>query len=68
MIHFDLIHKTGVVRKNRWRFRIVGGNNEIIAVSEHYNNRADAMAAITLIQTEAATAEVVPAISPKRSE
>lgn len=50
-MHID-VYKSGLIFKD-WRFRIVAKNNRILASSEGYRNRADAIHAAMLIQTEA---------------
>jgi uncharacterized protein YegP (UPF0339 family) len=42
----------------KWHFRIVADNGEILASSEKYNNRIDCYAAIRRIKNDAGLADV----------
>lgn len=51
--------RRGLFRRKQWRWRFVTDNGRFIAASgEGYNNRADALHAIELLQKHAGTAEV----------
>lgn len=53
------IRRGGALRR-QWRFVIISiGNHEIIATSELYKNRVDAVATVELIREHAALAVVV---------
>lgn len=54
-MRFELI-RSRIPRRQRWRWRIVANNGQVLAYSEAYSNRADAEQAIDLIRDQAATA------------
>ena len=54
-MRFELI-RTRIPRRQRWRWRIVANNGQVLAHSEAYSNRADAVAAIETVRDNAATA------------
>jgi uncharacterized protein len=59
MLYFYL-HKSNI--NNQWYFNIRSqGNHQIVASSEGYHNKADALATINLIKRGAATASVYDA-------
>lgn len=45
--------------RRRWYWRLVADNGEVIAQSEGYHNRADALSTVRLIQTRAGETDVV---------
>jgi uncharacterized protein YegP (UPF0339 family) len=51
--------RRGLLFRTQWRWRLRAGNGRIVATSgEAYNNRADLLRAIVLIQAEAPQAPV----------
>lgn len=51
--------RRGLLLRTQWRWRLRARNGRIIATSgEGYNNRRDALAAITTIRAEAQTAKL----------
>ena len=44
------VFRAGLLRR-QWAFRFVGGNGEIVAQSETYRNKLDAIAAANLVRT-----------------
>lgn len=46
------------IRGKRWYWRMRAGNGEVIAQSEGYRNRSDAIETVALVRTEAAAAAV----------
>ena len=55
--------RMGLLTRTQWRWRLRAGNGRIVATSgESYNNRADMLRAIALIQAEAPQAPVVEAV------
>ena len=54
-MRFELI-RSKLPRRQRWRWRIVANNGQVLAHSEAYTNRADAVAAIETVRDNAATA------------
>ena len=54
-MRFELI-RARLPRRQRWRWRIVATNGRVLAYSESYSNRADAVAAIETVRDNAATA------------
>lgn len=51
-MRFELI-RTKLPRRQRWRWRIVANNGQVLAHSEAYTNRADAVAAIETVRDNA---------------
>lgn len=45
--------------RQKWSFRIVAKNGEILAISEKYANRVDMVAAIDIIQKGASGCEII---------
>ena len=54
-MRFELI-RSKLPRRQRWRWRIVANNGQVLAYSEAYTNRADAVAAIETVRDNADTA------------
>lgn len=54
-MRFELI-RSRIPRRQRWRWRIVANNGQVLAWSEAYSNRADAEQAIANVRDHAATA------------
>ena len=54
-MRFELI-RSRIPRRQRWRWRIVATNGQVLASSEAYSNRADAAAAIEIVRRQAAHA------------
>lgn len=52
------IRKTKFRIPQRWYWVIVANNNEVLATSERYHNRMDALEAIELVKHDARTANV----------
>lgn len=48
-------------RWDGWRFRIKGGNGEVIATGESYSRKADALAAVAALVPEGTPVEVTEA-------
>jgi uncharacterized protein YegP (UPF0339 family) len=44
--------------RRQWYWRLVGGNGEIVAQSEGYHNRADALTACSKIRAQAKDAPI----------
>lgn len=55
---FELFKRWGL-RGPRWYWRLKGANGEIVAQSEGYKNRVDAMTTIDLIKCNVSRAEIV---------
>lgn len=51
-MRFELI-RSKLPRRQRWRWRIVANNGQVLAWSEAYSNRADAVAAIETVRDNA---------------
>ena len=51
-MRFELI-RSKLPRRQRWRWRIVATNGQVLAHSEAYSNRADAVAAIEIVRDNA---------------
>ena len=51
-MRFELI-RSKLPRRQRWRWRIVANNGQVLAYSEAYSNRADAVAAIEIVRDNA---------------
>ena len=51
-MRFELI-RSKLPRRQRWRWRIVATNGQVLAYSEAYTNRADAVAAIETVRDNA---------------
>jgi len=45
--------------KQKWSFRIVAKNGDILAISEKYANRVDMVAVIDIIQKGASGCEII---------
>lgn len=59
-MRFELVRKPTLVRRReRWSWRIVAGNGEILAVSEKLTNRAHAERMISKVRAERAKADTV---------
>lgn len=54
-MRFELI-RSKLPRRQRWRWRIVATNGRVLAWSEAYTSRADALAAIEIVRDHARTA------------
>ena len=51
-MRFEII-RARLPRRQRWRWRIVATNGRVLAWSEAYTNRADAVAAIETVRDNA---------------
>ena len=51
-MRFELI-RSKLPRRQRWRWRIVATNGQVLAHSEAYSNRADAVTAIEIVRDNA---------------
>ena len=51
-MRFELI-RSRIPRRQRWRWRIVANNGQVLAWSEAYTNRADAEQAIANVRDNA---------------
>lgn len=54
-MRFELI-RSRLPRRQRYRWRIVANNGRVLAWSETYTSRADAIAAIEIVRDHARTA------------
>jgi uncharacterized protein YegP (UPF0339 family) len=57
-MRFVLVRSSRPWRGERWRWRIVAANNEVLASSELYHNRDDALAAMQLVRDGAVNAHL----------
>ena len=55
-LRFELFKDTDA--PSEWRWRLKAANNEIVAASEGYKNKQDALDTIELIKSSAATAPI----------
>ena len=55
---FEVQRRRGLLIKQRYRWRMVAGNGEILAHSEYYANEADCIAAVDLVKGNARTAPI----------
>ena len=55
----ELFPRRNLIGQKKWYFRIRAGNGEVVAQSEAYSRRIDAMGIAQAIRQDVGTAEVV---------
>lgn len=55
----EVFHRRNLLGKKRWYFRIRAENGQIIAQSEAYSRRIDAMSTVQSIRQNIAVAEII---------
>ncbi len=55
----EMFSRRNLIGRKKWYFRIRAGNGEVVAQSEAYSRRIDAMGTVQAIRQDVGTAEVV---------
>lgn len=57
----EIFSRKKLLGSPKWYFRVIAGNGEVVAQSEGYSRRIDAMSTIRLIRSQLPSAEIVDA-------
>ena len=56
---FELFHRRNMLGKRRWYFRIRAENGQIVAQSEAYSRKIDAMSTVQSVRQNVGAAEII---------
>ena len=58
-MRFELFHRRNLLGMKRWYFRIRSSNGQIVAQSEAYSRRVDAMNTVQSIRQNVGVADII---------